>query len=136
MATRKERNPSCLGPRPDVVRLVPWWCKSVPDVGCATRSFRRLLKESLGNVSVTGVELDPAMAEIGRGHLDVVVMGDVNEVLKRRSLGDATFDCIVRADVFEHLVDPWTALQHLTGRLEPSGVIVTSVPNVSTTRRS
>ena len=79
---------------------------------------------------MTGVELDPTMAEIARGHLDVVVMGDINEVLERRSLGDATFDCIVLADVLEHLVDPWTTLQHLTGRLEPSGVIVASLPNV------
>ena len=57
-------------------------------------------------------------------------MGDIGDVLDRGSLGNATFDCILLADVLEHLVDPWTILRRLTDHLEPQGLVVTSLPNV------
>ena len=130
MATRVELNSSYLGPRPDVVKLVPQWCKHVLDVGCATGSVGRLLKESHRHVSVTGVEIDPTMAELARCHLDDVVVGDIGDVLDTDSLGDATFNCIVLADVLEYLIDPWVILKRLTDRLEPQGIVVMSLPNV------
>ena len=40
------------------------------------------------------------------------------------------FDCIVAADVLEHLADPWTALREACGLLEPGGTVVVSLPNV------
>ena len=130
MATPVELNPSYVGPRPDVVKLVPQWCERVLDVGCATGSVGRLLKESRGRIRVTGVELDPTMAELARPHLDAIEVGDIGDVLDSGSLGNATFDCILLADVLEHLVDPWTILRRLADRLEPQGIVVTSLPNV------
>ena len=56
-----------------MVKLVAQWCERVLGVGCATGSVGRLLKESRAAVSVTGVEIDPTMAERARCHLDAVV---------------------------------------------------------------
>ena len=41
-----------------------------------------------------------------------------------------TFDCIVAADVLEHLRDPWALVRAAAERLRPGGTIVVSVPNV------
>ena len=43
---------------------------------------------------------------------------------------EESFDCIIAADVLEHLVDPWTVLAQLRARLVPGGVLVASIPNV------
>jgi 2-polyprenyl-3-methyl-5-hydroxy-6-metoxy-1,4-benzoquinol methylase len=116
MATPVELNPSYVGPRPDVVKLVPQWYERVLDVGCGTGSVGWLLKESCGRISVTGVELDPTMAELARHYLDGVVAGDIGDVLDRGSLDNITFDCILLADVLEHIVEPWAILRRLTDR--------------------
>ena len=79
---------------------------------------------------MTGVELDPTTAELARPHLYAIAVVDIGDVLDRGSLGNATFDCILLADVLEHLVDPWTILRRLTDHLEPQGIVVTSLPNV------
>ena len=41
-----------------------------------------------------------------------------------------TFDCVVCADVLEHIKDPWGALADLFGLLRPGGEIVVSIPNI------
>jgi SAM-dependent methyltransferase len=40
------------------------------------------------------------------------------------------FDCIICADVLEHLADPAAALRGLTALLEPDGRVIVSLPNV------
>ena len=59
--------------------------------------------------------------------LDHVVCADLVEGLEE-DIG--TFDCIVAADVLEHLVDPWAALRRAVERLRPGGTVVVSLPNV------
>lgn len=80
--------------------------------------------------TVVGVELDPAMAEVARGNLDEVFVGDIDDVLERGALEGARFDAIILADVLEHVVEPWELLQRIVTHLEPGGVIIASVPNV------
>jgi len=43
---------------------------------------------------------------------------------------DGYFDCIVLADVLEHLWDPLAALKKLKRHLSDSGTVVASMPNV------
>ncbi|HYF26340.1 MAG TPA: methyltransferase domain-containing protein, partial [Baekduia sp.] len=40
------------------------------------------------------------------------------------------FDCLVAADVLEHLRDPWIALARFGALVRPGGTVVVSVPNV------
>jgi SAM-dependent methyltransferase len=42
----------------------------------------------------------------------------------------APFDCIITADVLEHLRDPWRVLACATSLLDAGGVVVVSLPNV------
>jgi predicted TPR repeat methyltransferase len=56
---------------------------------------------------VAGVEISPEYAASARERLDEVTTADLELFLS--SPHDATFDCVVAADVLEHLVDPWEA---------------------------
>ena len=123
-------NPSYIGARPDVAKLVPHRCSKILDVGCATGALGGHLKQARPGLHVCGIELDTEMAAVAREHLDQVVEGDMMDVLQRNVLGSERFDCVVLADILEHLSDPWTALRLIRDRLQPSGVIVASLPNV------
>src|SRR5215213_8367243 len=120
------------GVRPEVQALVPASARRVLDLGCAAGAVGAGLR-ARGGVEVVGVELDPAHAcEAGR-RLDRVVVADVEELLAADDVAarlGAGFDCIVAADVLEHLRDPWTALRRAVGLLAEDGVVVVSLPNV------
>jgi len=99
----------------------------VLDLGCAAGGLATLLK-ARGPVEVVGVERDEAYAEAAAAHCDRVLHADV-ETLGVDDLG--RFDCIVAADVLEHLVDPWSALRVYARLLDPGGAAVVSLPNVA-----
>ena len=113
-----------------MAKLVPRRCTKILDVGCATGALGGSLKQSRPGSHVCGIELDAEMAAVAREHLDVVIEGDIMDVLQRDVLGDERFDCAILADVLEHLSDPWTAVRLIRDHLQPSGVIVASLPNV------
>lgn len=121
-------NPAYVGPREDILRLVPEDARSVLDVGCSVGTLGRALRER--GARVVGLELDAAMAEEARAVLDEVHVGSVEDPQLLARLGDARFDCIVFADLLEHLVDPWGALRHFAGHLTEEGVVVASLPNI------
>ncbi|HEX8123147.1 MAG TPA: class I SAM-dependent methyltransferase [Solirubrobacteraceae bacterium] len=112
--------------RPDVQALVPRAAERILDLGCASGALGAALKARQG-AEVVGIELDPGYARDAEDRLDRVVCADVVAGLEE-DLG--TFDCVVAADVLEHLVDPWDALRRATALLRPGGVAVVSVPNV------
>jgi SAM-dependent methyltransferase len=111
--------------RPEVAALVPAQCQRILEIGCGTGQLGRLLK-ARGH-HVTGIELVPEAAAEARGWLDEVVTADVEAGLP---FAAETFDCIVCADVLEHLVDPWRVLREAVELLCPDGCVVASVPNV------
>ena len=106
---------------------MPATARRVLDLGCAAGGLAALLKQR-GPVEVVGVEHDAAYAAAARAHCDRVVHADV-EALDPAELG--RFDCVVAADVLEHLVDPWTTLRRYAELLEPHGTAVVSLPNVA-----
>jgi SAM-dependent methyltransferase len=111
--------------RPEIAALVPPDCRRVLEVGCGTGQLGRLLKER--GHHVTGVELVPEAADAARAWLDAVVTADVEQSLP---FAPASFDCVVFADVLEHLVDPWRVLCEAAALLTPDGCVVASIPNV------
>ena len=112
--------------RPEIVALVPPAAQRVLDLGCASGALGAALKERAA-VEVVGIERDHEYAAEARKRYDRVVEADVEAV--PRDLG--RFDCLVAADVLEHLVDPWTALSAYAQLLEPGCRAVVSVPNVA-----
>lgn len=79
---------------------------------------------------VVGVELEDELAAEADRRLDRVVIGDVEQLaVEGADLGER-FDCVVCADVLEHLRDPWNVVQWAATMLTDDGVFVVSVPNI------
>jgi methionine biosynthesis protein MetW len=112
--------------RDEIVALVPARARRVLDLGCSTGWLAAALKRR-GPVEVVGIEREPAYAEEARSRCDRVIVGDVEDV--PTDLG--RFDCLVAADVLEHLVDPWSALDAYVRLLEPGCRAIVSLPNVA-----
>ena len=41
-----------------------------------------------------------------------------------------SYDCIICADVLEHLVDPWSIMAKIESWLKPGGLFILSIPNI------
>ena len=115
------------GQRSDVADLVPVGCTRVLDVGCGYGGLGRNLI-ARGISQVCGVEINPDAAPQLAGVYADYWIGDVEQV-KLPSAIEA-FDCILFADVLEHLRDPWGTLTRYVQLLKPDGYVVASIPNV------
>lgn len=117
-------------PRPEVQALVPLTAQRILELGCSTGALGAALKERSG-AFVFGVEIDPEYAREAEERLDVVVVTDAETFLRGSQPQEGPFDCLIGADVFEHLVDPWEALASAMDWLTPGATVVVSLPNVS-----
>jgi 2-polyprenyl-3-methyl-5-hydroxy-6-metoxy-1,4-benzoquinol methylase len=113
--------------REEVAALAPAGVRRVLDVGCATGKLGALLKAREG-CEVHGVEINSAAAEQARLALDSVMVGDAEKL--DLPFPDGFFDCLIYADVLEHLRNPQEMLLRHTRHLAPGGWVVVSVPNV------
>jgi SAM-dependent methyltransferase len=127
---RAARAPAYENPRPEVARLVPEGSRRVLDLGCASGRLGATIRDR--GAEVVGIERDPDYARDATARLDRVLEGDVEEIARRPDLHAelGSFDCVVAADVLEHLVDPWGCLRRYAPLLEPGGLAVISLPNV------
>jgi 2-polyprenyl-3-methyl-5-hydroxy-6-metoxy-1,4-benzoquinol methylase len=115
------------GHRAEVADLVPQSCTRILDVGCGFGGLGRELR-ARGFESLTGIELNPSAESNLSGVYDQFWIGDVEAF--HLPEGVDFFDCIVFADVLEHLRDPWETLSRYIKWLKPGGVVVASIPNV------
>ena len=79
---------------------------------------------------MVGVELDAAYAREAEGRLDRVITADAAAFAAGPPPPEAPFDCLIAADVLEHLRDPWAALRGAAAMLSPGGTAIVSLPNV------
>ena len=114
-------------PRPDVQALVPPRARRVLDVGCGAGALGSALKAA-GVGHVAGVEGNPDAAAVARARLDRVVEGDLTAV--PLPFEHAEFDCLVFADVLEHVSAPDRVLHRYLGFLAADGRVIVSVPNM------
>jgi len=130
MADLRERRAAAYeNPRPDVRRLVPEADRRILDLGCSSGALGAALRAERG-AEVVGVEADPVYAERAAAVLDRVVHADLEDVDLWTATAGEGFECIVAADVLEHLRDPWLVLDRAVGLLAPGGSVVVSLPNV------
>ncbi|MBI4382929.1 MAG: glycosyltransferase [Nitrospinae bacterium] len=113
--------------RHDIFPLIPQEARCILEVGCASGLTGRALKETRG-AFVAGIEMDPGAAREARRNLDDVLEGNIETL--DLPYQENSFDCIILADILEHLVDPLAALKKLRGCLKPAGTVVASIPNV------
>ncbi|MBI5665812.1 MAG: methyltransferase domain-containing protein, partial [Nitrospirae bacterium] len=113
--------------RRDVEALVPKDALRVLDVGCGEGILgRRLLAK--GAREVVGIELTPDVCERAKENLTGVICGNVEKI--DLAFDEGHFDCMIFADILEHLIDPLSVLKKLRINLSESGGIIASVPNV------
>lgn len=129
-AASRERDTAYTTVRADIVELVPSDAHTILDVGCSNGTLGNTLKRMAPARSVSGIELDAAFASEAAKTLDHVFNGDLNRLDWEEALGDRKFDCIIFADVLEHLIDPSRCLRAALKFLSPGGCIVVSLPNV------
>lgn len=113
--------------RRDVEALVPGGARRILDVGCGEGVLGGRLLER-GAEEVVGIEVSGSAAERARRRLSRVVCGDVEGI--ELPLERGRFDCILLADVLEHLRDPLAALKKLSVHMSDTGTVVASIPNV------
>jgi len=122
-------NPSYIGPRYDILSMVPNEARRVLEIGCGIGALGEKIRQR-NNAEVTGIEIDERMAGVAKGKLDRVIIGDVEENYLRQGLAPRYFDCIIFADVLEHLKNPWSVLKDITVFLNDNGSVIASIPNV------
>jgi len=115
------------GSRPEVASLVPVSCRSILDVGCGFGGLGSQLR-SRGFNDLYGIEINPDATSKLEGIYAQHWIGDVEKLAL--PLPDESLDCIIFADVLEHLVDPWRALHRYLRLLRSGGTAIVSVPNV------
>ena len=112
--------------RPEVADLVPQSAQNVLDIGCGAGRLGQLLKERQG-CRVTGIEPQLQAAALARLRLDRVLEQYVED--SAVEFPTACFDCIICADVLEHLREPTALLAKIRNWLSPAGCLVLSLPN-------
>jgi 2-polyprenyl-3-methyl-5-hydroxy-6-metoxy-1,4-benzoquinol methylase len=115
--------------RADIQALVPATAHAILELGCASGALGAALKARQG-AAVVGVELDPELARDAEARLDRVIVADAAAFAAAPPPPEAPFDCLVAADVLEHLADPWAALRGVAAMLDPGATAVVSLPNV------
>lgn len=124
------RNAAYTTPRRDVFDLVPVDAQSILDVGCSNGALGRSLMAGRVGRSVSGIEFNATFAHEASTHLDYVVTADLNKFDWQDAFGERLFDCIIFADVLEHLIEPKRCLLQACQHLQPGGCVVISLPNI------
>lgn len=127
---QEARTAAYTGVRQEIVDLVALDRRQVLDVGCADGSLGAALKRRQ-TVSVLGLEGKSEYAETARSRIDSVLQVHLDDLTAvQAALAGEQFDCIIVADVLEHLRNPWGLIATISSYLVPGGHMVLSVPNV------
>lgn len=113
--------------RPEIMALVPRTARRILDVGCGAGALGAQIR-ARQTAELHGIELNEKVAQESRCHFDYVWQGAVESVLPE--LENQSYDCIIIADVLEHLVDPLNTLAKLKAKLTNHGKLIASIPNI------
>lgn len=102
----------------------------VLDVGCGSGMLGRFLSEH-NECIVDGVDIDPEAIDLARPKYRNVFIANLEIDNLTKLFKHATYDCIVIADVAEHLVHPEQLFEDVKKLLKPNGKLLFSIPNIS-----
>lgn len=128
MAT--EKIDSYTGSRADILACIPASSMTILDVGCSNGALGEALRNQVPKRQVMGIEYDHAFCAEARTRLNAVIQGDLNTFSWLDHYEKETFDCLIFADILEHLYDPWLVLRESIKLLAPGGLVVISIPNI------
>lgn len=121
---------SYTGPRNDVGRWVPSDAMTILDAGCSNGALGKSLKDAKPGRVVYGLEYDASFAAEAAERLDVVKLVDLNAFEWDLEIGASSVDCIIMADVLEHLLNPWSVLSDASSCLRSGGTVIVCLPNI------
>lgn len=117
----------------DRFEALVWWSgtgERILDVGCGDGRVLYNLRERFRELHGTEVSDQRIMAAQNtlRGLAHNIHDGNVESGI---AYEDNFFDCVVSADVIEHLIDVRSALREMVRILRPGGTLVLATPNVA-----
>jgi 2-polyprenyl-3-methyl-5-hydroxy-6-metoxy-1,4-benzoquinol methylase len=125
---------------PYVIKKDPWsshsqilkWLDSIPvkkkiiEVGVAEGILGKL--DQNRDYQLIGIEINEHWADQAKNYYDQIIVGDIQTI-------DGTLfkdsDCVILADVLEHLPDPQSTLNRINDSIPSDSSIILSVPNVA-----
>jgi len=116
--------------RPDVCLLVPNHARFILDLGCSDGSLGESLKNAHPEREVCGVEFSEDLAMHASIKLNQVIVADLNDASCLNVFSHRKFDCVIAADILEHLLNPIDLLKHLNPLLADDAVLIVSLPNI------
>lgn len=122
-------NPSYTTKRNDIISVLPVNLKKILDVGCSTGALGEEIKKIIPGCKIWGIEFDKAMGNEALLKLDKVFIDNAESLLKEERISEK-FDCIIFADILEHLYDPWEVIKKSRKHLNDGGIIIASIPNI------
>jgi len=111
--------------RDEFLELVPAGTRRLLDVGCGAGGLSIQLIEK--GIEVVGVEKIEELCSLAKEKLDAVILGDIENL--KLNYPEGYFDCIMYADVLEHLIEPLNILEKHKVYLQKDGCVIASVPN-------
>ncbi|NJD23017.1 MAG: class I SAM-dependent methyltransferase [Melioribacter sp.] len=114
--------------REEILNLIPSSTKRLLDIGCGMGTISSIAKKKFNIKEVIGIEKFENAASVASTKLDKVICGDIESIQLEYS--NNYFDCILCADVFEHLINPENVVRKLHHLLSDNGVMITSLPNI------
>ncbi|RMW99716.1 methyltransferase domain-containing protein [Allofranklinella schreckenbergeri] len=103
---------------------------SVLDVGCGSGALGQYLHEHR-QCTVDGVTFNAAEAEMARASYRKVEVADLERSPLTQLFPGMRYDCIVCADVLEHLRQPEAMLRDMAALLNEGGQLLISIPNTA-----
>lgn len=102
----------------------------VLDLGCGAGALGQLLQQQK-HCTVDGVTLSEEEAALARPHYRDLLVADLEQLNLAEVFAGQRYDCIVCADVLEHLKQPERILAACQDLLAPQGQLLISIPNAS-----
>jgi 2-polyprenyl-3-methyl-5-hydroxy-6-metoxy-1,4-benzoquinol methylase len=116
--------------RMDIISLLPADPQQkILEVGAGSGNTLVYIKEKRIAAEVMGVEL-LNMPGSGQQHaaIDHFQVADIEQ--ENIAAPKEYFDVVICADVLEHLADPWTMVDKISGHLKSNGLMIVSMPNI------
>ena len=103
---------------------------TVLELGCATGYMTKYMKENL-ECAVDVVEIDRESLAIASAYAEDSFEGDLEQTAWFEHYQEKRYDCVLIANVLEHIRNPLEVLQKARTLLKPSGKLLIAVPNVA-----
>lgn len=102
----------------------------VLDIGCGSGMLGKYLSLHKRCV-VDGVDIDPQAVELAKPKYRKVGVFNLEQQKLTDTFPTGAYDCIVMADVIEHIVHPELLFESVKQLLKPDGIMLFSIPNIT-----